>query len=248
METYLIVLALATMPALGNFAGGVFAEIINPSARTLSLALHAAAGVVIAVVAIELMPRALEASPQWLIVASFVAGGGFFVLMRQAIEWLGSRSDQSSDATGPWVIWFGVAVDLFSDGVLVGTGATITTGLALLLALGQVTADIPEGFVSIADFRRNGIERNKRLLLSLAFALPVLGGATLGYWAMRDARELYQLMLLTFTAGVLTTLAVEELVPESHAEMQEAVPEGKLPALTFVAAFALFALISAYLG
>ncbi len=64
---------------------------------------------------------------------------------------------------------------------------------------------------------------------------------------MRGQPELYKLMLLTFTAGVLTTLVVEELVPEAHEDAGGAEAEPRLAALVFVGGFALFALISAYL-
>ncbi len=43
VREYLIVLLLAAMPALGNFAGGALAEIFPVSRLTLNLALHAAA-------------------------------------------------------------------------------------------------------------------------------------------------------------------------------------------------------------
>ena len=57
MSDDLLVLRIAMMPAAGNFLGGLVAEMFRVSARTLSRALHAAAGIVIAVVGIELMPR-----------------------------------------------------------------------------------------------------------------------------------------------------------------------------------------------
>jgi ZIP family zinc transporter len=141
------------------------------------------------------------------------------------------------------VIYFGVSVDLFSDGIMVGTGSTVAVGLGLLLALGQVPSDVPEGFATIANFRRQGVSRWMRLLLAAAFAVPIFLGATIGYWLMRDAPELNKLLLLTFTAGVLSTLVVEELVPEAVEE----VPEHPLSALSFIGGFALFALLSAYL-
>lgn len=53
MYDFIIVLAIAAMPALGNFAGGLLAEAVPVSRNTLSLALHAAAGIVLAVVGVE---------------------------------------------------------------------------------------------------------------------------------------------------------------------------------------------------
>lgn len=40
MQPYLIALALATLPAFGNLAGGLLAEILQLSHRVLSVALH----------------------------------------------------------------------------------------------------------------------------------------------------------------------------------------------------------------
>lgn len=76
--------ALAALPALGNFAGGFLADRVQVSSRMLSFALHAAAGIVFAVVGVELMPQALATERMWLIVLLFVAGGGFAVL----VDWL----------------------------------------------------------------------------------------------------------------------------------------------------------------
>jgi ZIP family zinc transporter len=56
VDGLLIVLALAALPALGNLAGGLLAEVVEVSPRTLSLALHAAPGIALAVVGVKLLP------------------------------------------------------------------------------------------------------------------------------------------------------------------------------------------------
>ena len=65
MQGFVLVLALAALPAAGNFLGGLAAEVFKVSERALSLALHLAAGIVLAVVGLELMPEALTAQPPW---------------------------------------------------------------------------------------------------------------------------------------------------------------------------------------
>ncbi|WP_344806027.1 hypothetical protein [Allohahella marinimesophila] len=55
-----MVLGLALLPAFGNFAGGLLAEFTSTPKNRLNNALHAASGIVIAVVAIEIMPEALQ--------------------------------------------------------------------------------------------------------------------------------------------------------------------------------------------
>jgi ZIP family zinc transporter len=134
-----------------------------------------------------------------------------------------------------------VAIDLFSDGVMIGTGSNIGLALGVLLAIGQVPADLPEGFATIATFKDKGIVRAKRLLLAASFTIPILLGATVGFLAVRGSPEIVKLSLLTFTAGILMAVAVEEMIPEAHEG-----GEPKLGPLALVFGFALFALISVY--
>lgn len=61
MSDFLTVMGLAALPAAANFLGGGLAEVFRVSGRVLSLALHLAAGIVLAVVGLELMPEALQA-------------------------------------------------------------------------------------------------------------------------------------------------------------------------------------------
>lgn len=256
MGTYGTVLALAALPAIGNFFGGVLAEVFNVSQRTLSLALHLAAGIVLAVVGIELIPEALEVGRPWIPLLAFVAGGVGFILLEHAIGWVQGRfagvaagadpdtSAQAADdeaSAGPWAIYAGVAIDLFSDGVMIGTGSNIALGLGLLLALGQVPADIPEGFATIATFKDQGVPRARRILFAASFAVPILLGATLGFFGVRGGPEIVKLSLLAFTAGILMSVAVEEMIPEAHE-----LGDPRLAPLALVSGFALFAWISVY--
>lgn len=239
------VLALALIPAAGNFAGGLLADMTPVSRRTLSLALHAAAGIVIAVVGLEIMPDALDIGPAWVMLLALVGGAGCAILLDMMMAVVRTRTGGTEDTAeqGPWIIYFGVAVDLFSDGVLIGTGSTIDPRLGLILALGQVVADVPEGFATIATFKSKGIARRKRLLLAASFVIPIVLGATLGYWAVRDYSEAIKFALLSFTAGILLTIAVEEMVSEAHK-----VPDVRVAPLFLVGGFALFGLLTAYLG
>jgi ZIP family zinc transporter len=124
---------------------------------------------------------------------------------------------------------------------MIGTGSIIDPAFGLLLAMGQVPADIPEGFATIATFKAQGIPRAKRVLLSASFALPILLGTTLGYWAVRGQPEVVKFSLLAFTAGILLTVVIEEIVTEAH-EQEDA----RWASMFLVGGFALFALITVY--
>lgn len=129
MRDFLIVLGFAAMPAAGNFVGGLVAEIFDVSERMLSLALHLAAGVVLAVVGLELVPQALEGDPAWIPVVAFVAGGAVFIGLEKLIDIVKDRLNTGEESTGPLAIFTGVSLDLFSDGVMIGTGSVINPAL-----------------------------------------------------------------------------------------------------------------------
>ncbi|PLC10738.1 hypothetical protein AUQ48_16940 [Kocuria flava] len=100
--------------------------------------------------------------------------------------------------------------------MMIGTTTILSPSLGLLLALGQVPADVPEGFAAIATLRRAGIARRPRVLMALGFAAPILIGATLGYFALRQGPELLTLSVVTMTGGALISVVVEDMLHEAH--------------------------------
>ena len=245
------IVLLALLPAAGNFAGGLLAESIKTTRASLSLALHVSAGIVFGIIAMELAPRVFEGLPAWLAGLAFMAGGVAYLLLDSVVEKLTSRAGATgSDLTvrpaarsaGRWMIYAAVSVDLFSDGLLIGAGSSLSFSLALVLAIGQVTADIPEGFAAVANFKDKGFHRSKRLLLSASFALPIVVAALLSYFVLRGQGPVVQLTVLAFIAGLLLVAATEEIIGEAH----EAACDTKASALSIVGGFVLFALVSSY--
>ena len=232
------VLALAMLPVLGNVAGGLLAEFAPMRAGWLNRALHAAAGVVVAVVGVEILPSALEVVPAWGIAAAFSAGGLAYLGTELAVERLaGTRSRM-------WMIYAVVATDLLGDGLMIGAGSAVAVGLGLTLAVGQVMADVPEGFASILTFRSNGVDRRRRLLFTASFALPALAGATISYTVLRHASAVAQQATLVATAGLFTVAVFEDMVAEAH----EATEDTRASTVAFVAGFAAFTLVTAGFG
>ena len=243
MTRFLVVMGLAALPALANFVGGVLAEVFRVSGRTLSLALHLAAGIVLAVVGIELMPEALRASPPWVPLLAFIVGGAVFVGFDSLVGYARGRLGGSEEEASAFAIFGGVSMDLFSDGVMIGTGSVIDPALGLLLALGQMPADVPEGFAAVATLRNAGVPRKRRLLMAAGFAVPILLGAALGFLGLRDAPKVVTLSVLAMTAGALVAVVVEEMVGESHAG-----ETSRLGPMFLTAGFSLFAAITVYVG
>ena len=239
MPELLAVLLFALLPGAGNFAGGLVAEWVPITDRWLNRALHAAAGVVIAVIAVEIFPEALEQLSGWVIGTAFIVGGLAYVGLDSMIERLSGEGRSRM-----WMIYLAVATDLLGDGLLIGAGASVSSGLGLALALGQTLADVPEGFAAILTFRNNDVPRRRRLLLSASFLLPVVLGALASFLFLRPRPETWQYAALVVTGGLFTVAAIEDMIQEAHAADTDA----RRSTLAFIGGFALFVFVSAGLS
>ena len=237
------VLLISLLPAAGNFAGGLLAEGARVSGRSLNWALHGACGIMIAIVAIELLPRGLDTLSGIWIAAAFGAGGCVYVLVRRTVEGRQTGDERSSSAR-MWMIYIAVAVDLTTDGLMIGSASALSFGLALTLAAGQVLADVPEGYAAMANFRKKGLTMRRRILLSLSFFPFVVVTSLLAFWLLSDAAEATKSIALIVVAGLLTVAAVEDMLEEAHASREDS----SWSVLAFVAGFALFTLLSEGLG
>ncbi|MAW86237.1 MAG: peptidoglycan-binding protein [Phyllobacteriaceae bacterium] len=242
MNNLWLVIGLALLPGLGNLAGGMVAEFVRTTPRLLNLALHAASGIVIGVVAIELMPEALDNLAGWWIAVSFAAGGAAYVGAETLIERVTSGGGRGGSPM--WMIYVAVAVDLSGDGLMIGSGSAVATSLAIVLAAGQVLADFPEGYSVVANLREKKVSRGRRILVSLSFPLYCIGAALIAWFLLRNAPDAAKYVALSFVAGLLTVAAVEDMLEEAH----EAAGDTRSSTLAFVCGFALFALVSAGLS
>ncbi|NYH54461.1 ZIP family zinc transporter [Nocardiopsis arvandica] len=242
MEDLLLVMLLALVPAAANILGGLVAEVVSLSERVFSAALHLAVGIVIAVIGLELMPRALAAEPAWAPLVAFTVGGGLFLGVDALSGFVQARVPGRGGG-GSLGVYFGVALDLFSDGVMIGTGSVINPALGLLLAVGQAPADLPEGFAAQAAFRRAGVARRWRVLAGAGFTVPILFGAVLGYLVLREAPEVVTLSVLSFTGGALLSVVIEEMIPKAHEARQS-----RLDSFYLTVGFVVFAVVALWLG
>lgn len=269
-DPFWLTIALLAMPAAGSFIGGLLAEAVTISRRTLSLALHGVAGILLAVVGVELMPLVLEAGNTWFYALMFMAGALFTLAVDWTTEFTrkllgGETPHEGSDTQQPpypcrrpgkhpvgasgaargaaIVIFIGVAIDFVTDGLLIVSGADVSRDVAVLLGIALFAADSPEAFATIANMKAGGSSRKTRLLLTFSFPVILIGGGLLGEWLLRGAPTVVQISVLAFTAGIILTLVESQIIPETFEKW-----EGKTATLTLVGSFILFAAISAYVS
>ena len=231
-------LGLALLPAVGMVIGALVAERWALPKAALGAVLHGAAGVAVAVVSIEMMPRILEDIATWQLVAGFLLGAaasyGLVKLLHRALRKLHLGS------TGAWGVYLAVAVDLMGDGLMVGIGSAVSGGVGLMLALSQVVANIPGGVVTIANLRDSKVRRAMRLAAAASLIVPTVVGAVVGYTLLRGQAAPMQNASLAFVAGMLLLATIEDLVPE----VDEPAARRRYTTARFAGGFVFFAAIS----
>ncbi|BDG04670.1 ZIP family metal transporter [Anaeromyxobacter oryzae] len=225
-------LLLMAIPASVALGGGVLAALWHPGHRARSLIQHFAAGVVLAAIAVELLPEIeREHAPGPVLAASFAAGCLVMFGLKLLTDRLESHPGaRTGIATG---LMLAVFVDVAIDGFIIGagfaaggeTGPVLAVGLSVeLLFLGlALTSESPGGWRIVG--------------VSAALGVVVLAAAAAGKLLLGGASHAVIGGALASSAAALIYLVTEELLVEAH-QGQE--PETPVSTLVLFAGFLAF--------
>lgn len=206
----------AWLPVFGVLIGTLLAETFHAPGWVIGATLHCAAGVAIALVSIDLMPRIIDEISMLMLIVAFLAGA----IVSVSIERLfGSRQSGQQEARQrqAWMVYTAVGADLASDGALTGAGTAIGNSLGFLVAASQSIANIPGGFAAASNLRIQNVSKTKRLIAAAAMALPAMGTAVLAFWLLGDSSTELKSATLAFIAGVLLLATIEDVIPQGDA-------------------------------
>lgn len=224
-----------TMPFLGTVIGASMVFLVRDkiSDITNKAMLGFASGVMVAASFWSLLQPALEqtgnntlaeASP---VIIGFLVGIGFLLALDTFIPHQHvddaqpegprsglSRSTKMMLAVALHNIPEGMAVGVVFAGINDGTG-TLTFAAAIALAIGMAVQNIPEGAIISIPLQNEGKSRAKAFLFGAASGLvePIAAIATIFF--LEGTTEAMPL-LLSFAAGAMLYVVVEELVPSSQ--------------------------------
>ncbi len=178
------------------------------------------AGVLIAVVFLEIIPEILEMNPHsslpllWVVIG-FVLFHIFekiFALHHSHGE---AEMDHEHAHTHPVsrtaAVWALILHSLL-DGVSIGLAYHVSPVFGSLLAIGVIAHDFSDGFNTVSLTSHGSTSRSKKFLLLDALA-PALG-AVIGFWIVVPQHILA--ILLSIFAGILLYVATGDILPEAH--------------------------------
>lgn len=257
-------LRYAIIPVVFTIVGAAMGVYFPLLARLRGHVLHLAAGVVFAVVAVELLPEIQRRALAWDVAWGFGLGIVTMLAVDRILDRIRGDHDEGGDADArgsdggvappatpagpratriPAGLLVAVAIDFLLDGLLLGVGFAAGARIGILLALAEAAEQLSVGLALAGELRTAGMTPGRIIAIIAALGALVfvtaVGGATVLSGLPDGAMEI----VLSFGAAALLYLVTEELLREAHEERQST----SGTAMFFVG-FLLFLIIGMTLG
>lgn len=207
--------------------------------------------------AIEYADNSANGLPGWLPAAvGFLAGGIFLRLIDYVMPHLhyfkdhGDTDPSTSRLSRTWMLFFAVTIHNIPEGMAIGVAfAAAASGLesaslasAISLAIGIGIQNIPEGSALSLPLMAEGKSKTNAFNLGQLSAIVEPFGAVLGAAAVFVISALLP-YALSFAAGAMIFVVVEELIPESQSKGNT-----DLATLSFMIGFTIMMILDVALG
>ena len=217
----LIILISVSGPLIGSLIG----ILKKPSDRYMYNLLSFAAGVMIAVSFLELIPEAIAISSIWVCFVGIIIGSLVMFGLDRLIPHIhpglcSQEQGHNLGKTATYLLW-GIFLHNFPEGLAMGVGSVTGIKVSFIIAIAIAIHDIPEGICTSAPFFLVSKKRLKSFLISASTAIPTVVGFLVAYYFFPKLPTVFVGMLIAATAGVMIYISADELIPTSCAKMTD---------------------------
>lgn len=221
MEPLLAIIAYTSLAGLALPAGGALASIERLKPRWLEQEFRHAVlafggGILIAGVALVLVPHGMDEVTAATATASLVAGGLLFYVIDRSMTRMGRSASNLLAAL----------LDFMPEAVALGALMSTQASVGVLLAMFIALQNLPEGFNAYRELVTTAHMTKKRammLLLGSALFGPICG--VLGYWVLSAAPVATSVTML-FAGGGILYLVFQDIAPQAKLDRHWGPPLG----------------------
>ena len=204
---------------IGTCIGGIISLLIKrPSDRTVSGLLSFAAGVMLAIIAFDLMPEAYDIGG-FFIVSLGLAIGLIIVFFAEEMipanklnKYKGKKLDYIKMS---FIIIISLGLHNFPEGVAVGSSSVYSNNLGIKIGILIAAHNIPEGMSVGVPLVMAGASPLSIVLLTLLTGLPTAFGSVLGA-ALGGMSDYFIAFCLSAAASSMLYVSANQLLPEAH--------------------------------
>lgn len=205
---------------IGTGTGGLIAVFMKkPSPRFTGTILAFAAGIMLAIVFLELIEESIEFSSHITAIAGLTLGMAFFYLLDQFLPHHHAVTPEKSHQKGylkkGTLLALGIGLHNFPEGLAIGTGFIGSTELGTTLAILIGLHNIPEGMAVAAPLRSGGYSYQRVIWVTALAGAPMGIGAFIGA-AISSISPLILGLSLGFAAGAMLYIVCDELIPDAY--------------------------------
>jgi len=227
-------------PPIAVCAGGLIVRIWRPGPRMQAAVQHFTAGLVLGAVAIELAPEFVESPHAVEAVIGFAIGAVMMLIVARLTH--GAEEDTQNGSS--LSLLAAVAVDLFVDGLLVGTSFAVGAKQGVLVAIALAGCGFFLAITTAASFQSRGTSQAKTAIVTATLMLITIAGVYLAHVFSAELVGGLRSATLAFATAALLYLVAEELMTEAHEAAED---RPATPALFFIG-FLLVYLLQRMLG
>lgn len=226
-ETLILTLCL-TLPCLATTLGATFIFFFNKTSHNLNIiTIGLASGIMLSASIWSLLVPAQEESQaiwqslSFLPVVLGFALGGIFMIILDFLSEKCFKNDKITEKSRAFTLFSAITVHNIPEGLSVGfaVGTALSTHTnslsALLFAIGIALQNLPEGLATAIPLNNCLNSRKKSFWLAFLSGIVEPIFAIVGYFLASSLSSLLP-WLLSFSAGAMIYVIVEELLPEMH--------------------------------
>lgn len=165
------------------------------------------AGIILAAVALVLIPYGLEHLHVLPMTLSFVTGAVGFMFLDQYLEQKGGKT----------ATLLAMMMDFIPESIALGAVFAVHVEMATLLAIIIGLQNLPEAFNSFRDLVLSGFTIKKTLVIFFFLSFFGIAGALLGHFFLTESITLTA-HLMTFASGGILYLLIQDIIPASKLE------------------------------
>jgi ZIP family zinc transporter len=209
--------------AAGTGMGGLLIRIVpTPRGNWLAGIMGFSAGIMTAIVFLELVDEALQlAGISYLIIGLTVGVAGFLLLDKYLPHnhIISTENSEGSFLKKGTLLGIGIGLHNLPEGLAIGAGYAASAELGFTLALLIALHNIPEGLAIAAPLKVGKMSWPKIILVTVGAGLPMGVGALLG-GLIGHISPAFLAASLGFAGGAMLYIVADELIPDAYLEAE----------------------------
>lgn len=211
-----VLIILSLIGSVAGLLGGIIFLVKHNWSKTLSFyAIPFAAGVLLSVSVLHLIPEASEVMGEKAFIYVLLAFLGSFVFEKYfaSLHHHEEHAETLQKSSIPLVL-FGDTIHNFIDGVAIAAAYLTSPGLGLTLALSTFLHETPHEIGDFGVLVSRGWSRKKTFIANFLSALATIPGALVVFYLFPNANEGSVSWLLAIAAGIFLYLGASDFLPE----------------------------------